>query len=236
MFHLRQALMLGVALTQTLACSAESEDVGGSPSQAAGGGGYAGSAGSSAGEDSGTAGSFPSAGSGSVALDAGAPPDAQADSNEAAPPDAQADSSEAAPPEPEPLFCEEWKTLFNNVNPGHCDGPPTGDACAEQSQTTFTLKKHSLVHAIRTYVGKNGMSGKSFGYTVSKGGTKILSGTMSLLGCTDGTEWCFFGDEQVQQELEPGSYVLKVAWPRICANPVSGCQGFVQVRGCVEAE
>jgi hypothetical protein len=124
--------------------------------------------------------------------------------------------------------CELVSMLYDNVNPGWCSGP---DACAEQGTTTFSLAEQSVVVEIRTYVGLNGLPGNSFGYTVDQGATTILSGDMSFMVCTEGTEWCFFGAE-VGAVLEAGSYQLGVAWPRICANPGSGCGGFVQVLGC----
>jgi hypothetical protein len=238
MNNARHPMMLGLALLQMAACGAESDSAGptgsgsyeldgGVAAPDAAGGNHAGNAGSSpfeGGLDAGSANAPPAAEAGSGGHDAGAAPDAPVDGTGSATPDAAS------------LSCEGSESLFNNVNPGHCDGAPYGDACAEQSQTTFTLKKRSVVHTIRTYVGQNGMSANSFSYKVKQAGTTVLSGDMKHLTCTAGTEWCFFGDESMNQVLEPGSYVLSVSWPRICANPTSGCQGFVQVMGCTESE
>ncbi len=120
--------------------------------------------------------------------------------------------------------------LYSNVNPEACDD----GACAEQGQTTFTIASKSLVSSIRTYAGENGLPGDGFTYTVSQGGTPILSGSTMLSTCQPNMEWCFFGDENVNQVLEPGSYELSVSWPRMCATPGSGCAGFVHVTGCAE--
>ncbi len=118
--------------------------------------------------------------------------------------------------------------LFSKWTADACDD----GACAEQSQTSFTIANKSVVTNIVTAVGTNGLSGSSFSYTVSQGGIAIVSGDMSLLNCMPGMEWCNFGDGSLHQVLDPGSYELSISWPRMCAKIGSNCEGQLYVQGC----
>jgi hypothetical protein len=136
-----------MALAQTFACAAESEDVAGStPSKAAGGENQAGSAGYN---HSGSGG-FPSVEAGSDVRDAGAPPDAQEDSNQTAPPDANH------------LSCESPKVLFDNVNRDM--RWPAEWRCAPREQDR-SRPEAIVVNGIRTY-GTGWPSGTSLATVV----------------------------------------------------------------------